>query len=118
MLDDELSQLSGRFFVSSERQVGLEAVFERGEPQLAQAGDLGLRERLIREVGQRVSPPERERLSQPRSSVVRPSGTECATALVAQALEAPGVDRFGIDGEQVARLAPQQEMAGIAVWSL
>ena len=48
----------------AERQVGFDAVLERGQAQLLEPGDLVLRERLVGEVGQRRPAPEVERGAQ------------------------------------------------------
>ena len=56
-LADELSGVPGLDF-------GLEALFEQRQAQLLEAGDLALRERLVRELLQRRPAPERERFSE------------------------------------------------------
>ena len=63
--DDRL-QLGDELAVAAEREVGVDPVLERGEPQLREAGGLGRRERLLRELGERRAAPERERLAECR----------------------------------------------------
>ena len=50
VLANELPQLTAKRCLPAEGELGLDAVFERGEPQLGEPGDLGLGERLEREV--------------------------------------------------------------------
>ena len=54
------------------REVGLEPVLERRQPQLLETRDLGLRPGLVRELGERRAAPERER---PRSSTAAAAGS-------------------------------------------
>jgi len=51
MLDDEALELRYELAVPPEREVGVDPVFERGQSQLLEPGDLCLREGLPREVG-------------------------------------------------------------------
>ena len=50
--------------VPAERELGLDALLERGQPHLLEPLDRDLRERLVGEVGERRAAPERERLAQ------------------------------------------------------
>ena len=100
---DQLLELGDQFAVPAERQLRLDPLLESGEAQLLQPGDLARGERLVREVGQRRSPPQRERLgaaSEPPAPVGRRPGR---LPLLEQALEAAGVDGVGLDIEGVAR---------------
>ena len=61
MLSYERLELGDQRGVMTEREVGLDAVLERDQPQLLEPRDLVLRERLVGEIGQRRPAPERER---------------------------------------------------------
>ena len=50
--------------VAAEREVGVDTLLERAEPQLLEPRDLGLGERLVGEVGERRPAPQRERLAE------------------------------------------------------
>ena len=64
MLGRERFQLADQLGVLAEREVGLDALCQAVEARLLQAGDLGLGEGLVAEVGQRRAAPHRERLAQ------------------------------------------------------
>ncbi len=79
---DERLELGDELRVAPEREVGLDPLLERDGAQLLEPGDLGLRERLVEEVGERRAAPERERRraarprrqsGSPPSSAARPS---------------------------------------------
>src|SRR5205085_12634652 len=82
VLLDERLELADERPMPTERQLGLEAVFERREPQFFEARYLRLRERLERDVGERLAAPELERLSQPRRSLLRIALVEPRPSLV------------------------------------
>ena len=63
MLRDERLQLADERAVPAEREIGVDPVLERGEPELLEPVRLRPRERLVREVGERRAAPERERLA-------------------------------------------------------
>jgi hypothetical protein len=58
---DESLELGDQRVVTAKRQIGLDAVFERGEPELLEPPHLALSERLVGEVCERRPAPERER---------------------------------------------------------
>ena len=64
VLGDEPPQLADDLGVAAGGEVGLDAQLERGQPLLLEPRDLGLRERLERQVGERRPAPQRERLAQ------------------------------------------------------
>jgi hypothetical protein len=66
VLGDERLELRHQLVMAAERQVGVDAILERGQPELLQPGDLALRERFAVKIGQRLSAPERERVAQAR----------------------------------------------------
>ena len=58
LLDGERTQLSDQLAVAPEGKVGLEALLERGQPDLLEPSDRYLREGLVREIGERCAAPE------------------------------------------------------------
>ena len=58
VLANKLCQLTAQCRVPAKGKLSLDAVFERGEPQLGEPGDLGLGEWLEREVRQRLPTPQ------------------------------------------------------------
>ena len=48
----------------TESELGVDSLFDRRQPQLLEALDLGPRERLVGEIGERSATPERERLAE------------------------------------------------------
>ena len=64
MLGDQCLELSDDLRVAAEREVGVDAILEAGDASLLEAPDLGLRERLVGEVGERRAAPEIERVAQ------------------------------------------------------
>ncbi len=58
--ENERLDLSDELGVASESEVGLEPAFERLQAELFEARNLGLRERLVGEVGERRTAPEVE----------------------------------------------------------
>ena len=61
MLRDERLELADDVAVPPELEVGLDPLLERGDAKLLQPSDLGLRELLERELGERGPTPELER---------------------------------------------------------
>ena len=64
VLGDERLELGDELIVPAEREVGLDALLERDEPQLLQARDLSGGEILVNEIGQRRPAPERQSLAE------------------------------------------------------
>ena len=85
-------------------QLGVHARLEGLEPQLLDAGDLGLRERLIGEVAERRAAPQIQRLTQ---LARRPLGVGHAR-LADQAFEACHVKLGAVDAQDVARRTRHQ----------
>ena len=98
VLRGEPGRVGDRVVVAAELDLRLDPVLERGQPELVEAGDLALEERLEREVGERGPAPERERVAQGCGALGRRQGPR----VVHQALEPAGVDRAGVDAQQVA----------------
>src|SRR3954453_1143530 len=87
-------------------ELRVDPLLDGGEPQLLEPADLGRRERLEREVGQRVAPPESERVAQ----------CGCATRRIEPARltdeprEAAEVDRICLDLEHVPGVPSTDEL--------
>ena len=64
MLADERLDLADELRVAAEREVGLEPPLERLQAKLFETWGLGLRERLVGEVGKRRPAPEVESLAE------------------------------------------------------
>ena len=71
MLAHQRLELADQRRVPAEREIRVDPVLERRQALLLEPGSLGLRERLVREVRQRRSAPQRQRLPQP---LARPPG--------------------------------------------
>ena len=87
--------------VVSELDLGLEPVLERRQPQLVEAGDLALEERLEGEVGERRPAPERQGVRERRRAL----GRRQRRSVTDEALEALRVDCPGVDAKHVSRRA-------------
>ena len=83
-LDDRL-ELGDELRVAAEREVGLDPLLEHDGAQLLETGDLGLCERLVREVGERGAAPERERLAERRLGGLRAARLQRLPRLVREA---------------------------------
>ena len=64
MLGDQRLELADQARVAAEREVGLDPLLERRQPELLEPAGLDPRERLLAELGQRRPAPEGERLAQ------------------------------------------------------
>ena len=60
VLENERLDLSDELGMAAEREVGLEPALERLQAELFEAGNLGLSERLLGEIGKRRPAPEVE----------------------------------------------------------
>src|SRR5581483_4206083 len=102
LLRDERLELADEPCMATKREIGVDPLLEGGETLVLEAGDLGLREELVGELGERRAPPQRERLAE---QARRPSGSprcERVPSLGRQALEAVEVEFAGIDAQDVA----------------
>jgi hypothetical protein len=89
VLLDERLKLADQLIVAAIRHVPLEELLETGQTQLNETGYLDLREGLVRELGQRRSPPQRQRISQP--------------SLLLQLLEAGQIEPIRLHPQEIAR---------------
>jgi hypothetical protein len=92
---DDLGQLGHRGRVAARGEIGLEALLQRREPELGQAGALGRHEVDAGKIGEDLAPPDVQ------------GGGE--VALRQQPLEAAGVERVVVDVEHVARSRRAQD---------
>lgn len=60
---DELLELSDELRVTAKGEIGLDALSERRKPNLLEPLDGRLRKRLVREVGERRTTPEPQRVT-------------------------------------------------------
>ena len=111
VLADERLELGDELRTAAEREVGVDAVLERHEPQLLQAPDLGLAERLVGEIGERAPAPERERLAQRARRRVGVAGRARGRQ---QALEPVQVEPVLRDPQLVARRAGHEDAVAVA----
>ena len=118
VLGDERLELGHERRVPAERELGLDPLLERREPQLLEPLDGRARERLVREVGERRPAPEVERLAEQRgrgrgvvvaasapASAVRRSKRARSKRLVAEPEDVAGRPRLDRVGR--AERAPQ-----------
>src|SRR6185369_6686856 len=97
MIRDERLELADELGVPAERQVGVDPLLQRYQPQILQTPGLRTRERLVGELCERRPPPQRERLAEQARRTSRIG----ASRLGDEPLEAQQVDRLGIQLEQV-----------------
>ena len=79
---DQIAQLAHELPGATHREIGVHAVFDRGETELLEPRDHRLRERLIGKIRQWRTPPDLQRLAQHRRRLLCVPGRErVATAL-------------------------------------
>ena len=113
MLRDELLELRGKLGVATESEVGVDPLLERGQPQLVEAVDRGLREALVAEVGEGRTAPERERFPENRRRTGRVPALRSPPSSLRETLEASDVEGVLGDDQRVAP-GPGLERAGRA----
>ncbi len=102
VLRDEVLQLADDARMTSERQVGVDAVLEDGETRLLETNGRPFGDGLVREVAQRRAAPQRERVPERGGRRTGVSRRESRLALHCMTFEAPRVDGLGIDDQRVA----------------
>ena len=102
MLDDQRLELGNHLAVLTGREPGLDMVLDCGDPQLLEAADRFLRERLVAHVRQSRPTPEAERVGKGVGRLLRPARGEMGTALRGQLLETRYVELAGRDAGDVA----------------
>ena len=103
MVCHELLQFGDKLRVTAQKKVGLDPVFERDEPKLFESCDRGLRERVVREVGERHTAPECECLPKQIRCITRPPGSKRPTCFIGSALESFDVKLVSGQSDDVAR---------------
>jgi len=103
LLADQALQLTDQLAAGAEGQVGLDPLLQADQAQLVQPRDLGLGEGLVAKVGQRWSPPQRQREGQLLGGVGGGALGKGLASLGEQALEPAQVDLVGEGAEQVPR---------------
>ena len=112
VLGDQRLELADHVGVPAERELGLDQLLERHHAQIFEPGDLGLRESLVREVGQRRAPPERERPLERRNGALRATGCQLAAPLGDQPLEPVRVQGLRVKLQLVATLTRDEKVSG------
>ena len=111
VLGDQRLELRHQLEMAAGRQVGVDPILQRRQPQLLQTGDLALRERLAPQIGQRLPPPQRQRITQPGRAI---TGILARTRPLDQQLKPRHVDLIRRRAQQIPRrprpdpLSPQQ----------
>ena len=111
VLGDQRLELRHQLEMAAGRQIGIDPILQRREPQLLQPGDLALRERLAPQIGQRLPPPQRQRITQPGRAI---PGIPARTRPLDQQLKPRHIDLIRRRAQQIPRrprpdpLSPQQ----------
>ena len=103
-------ELGDQRVVPAERQLGLDPLLDRDEPELLQPFRVGAREVLVGDLGQRLSAPECEGRLERLQGIGGLARCVCTSACVEQPLESSRVDRVGLDLEDVAAASREQEL--------
>ncbi len=98
-----LLKLTDQLPVLAELEIGLDPPLQRPQPKRLQTRDRGLSERLVQEIRQRRSPPQRKRLAEEISGRVCIAAAESSEGLVRQPLEPERVELVGPHPEQISR---------------
>jgi hypothetical protein len=101
--------------VTAERQVGLDAVLERGEPEFLEPPRLRLGERLVGEVCERRAAPEPERGAQFGGGLLGVAERERFAAPLEESFEPAGVEPLGRNPKDVARCLGREELVAVTV---
>ena len=102
MRGDQRLQLAGHLGVTSELEVGVDSVLDRGEAQVVEPAAFDLGEGLSSELRQSRPAPERDRLADRVRGAVRSARGERGATVPDEALEADQVDGLRLHLEQVA----------------
>ena len=108
MLGDEPFELGRELPVPAERELRLDPLLDGLDAQLLEPGALGGGERIVRELGQRGSAPELERLAERRRRCRGVAVGEQPAPLPEEPLEPQRVDLAGVDFEHVAGWSSRQ----------
>ncbi len=117
MLADQALELTDQLACPARPQIGIDAVLDRCHPQLVQPSDLGLGERLERELLQGATTPQRQRLTEHQRRRRR-IGVEQRPALPSQRLEPDRIDVLGNDVQDVTGRPGDQHRAVAALGAI
>ena len=110
MLRDQRLELADQIGVSSQRKIGRDPFLERHQPALLEPRDRGLREGLEREVRERRSAPQRERLPKQPTRLLSPIRLVKGTpSLCEQPLELVEVEAPRLEAELVTGAPRDQQ---------
>src|ERR671923_957123 len=96
MRPDECLELADEVGMAPSGEIAIDALFDPREPQRFQTRDVGLREALIGEVGERDTAPEREGIVE--------------ASFLLQALRALEIELVGFDAQEVAGRARHEPL--------
>src|SRR6266446_1929931 len=102
VFDDQDFEFTDQAGVASESQFGLDPLLDRLQTETFEPYDLGLCERLERELRERRAAPERERLLQHARCSFGMSTCQCGLTVGEQQFESVHVERLSFDLEQIA----------------
>ncbi len=102
MLGHEFLQLNDELLMTAELEVGGDPFLLRRQAKLLETRDLGLREVLVPELGERRSAPERERRAESLGGRLGVTPSERTPALLHAGAEQVCVQPLGLDAEAVA----------------
>ena len=111
VLGDQRLELGHQRGVPSAGEVGVDSSLEGPEPKLVQACDLGLCERLVREVGQRRAAPERECVGQRVRGLFDVAALRVSLGFFHESFEAIRVDMVRRHVEDVASVLEEDRVA-------
>src|SRR5262249_12541473 len=103
MLGYEGLELADQVRMAGQRKVGFDSLLEDGQPQVLESGDLTLRERLVRDVGEGRSTPQRERRPKNARGLGSASLGQRSSPLGQKLLEARRIDFIPCEHQQIAR---------------
>ena len=110
VLVDQRFELGHQRRVTAQGQLGIDAVLERGQPEILEPACLGTGERFVGDVGQGLTSPESEGLLQPLRGAAGVAGGEPLPPVSGQALESIGVDAVGLGDQRVSVSARRERL--------
>ncbi len=110
MLRDERLQFRDELGVPAGRKLRLDPILGRGQTQLLEPRRLGPRKGRVAEVHERRPAPEADRVPQLLRCLRRRATSKVGPRLLDHSLEPIGVQLLGLDAEQVARAASDEQI--------
>ena len=107
----ERLKLGDHLAVAAQRQIRVDAVLQRRQARLLQAGDLTLRERLVPEIRKRRAAPQTQRLPQARSRRGRVTARKRGAPVGRQPLELIQVKLARRSRQNVAAATGEQDIS-------